>query len=229
MNPYYLPDPIYQLDGSEQQGSNCWAAVGAWQLDGKTGGKMRVTPTRIRTLSGNATGGGSLWDIQAAFSKLGFTYRVATLRAADVRLMLSTQSRKLVSIPTAYDLWPAEQKCDSPGFDGFHMVGVRPGLLPDREVLVMNPLCSKPGPSTEARFQKVSLAAVMKAAQACSSQVGVAGGYVLAGITQVPRPDPTLPEDTVDRLERQLSAAIAHITEQRDDSTAFLTGLASEE
>ena len=222
MNPYYLPDPIYQLDGSEYAGSNCWAAVGAWQLDGRTGGEMRVTPTRIRVLARKtAGGGGSLYDIQRAFQQLGLTYRVATLLATDVRAMLMSPSRKIVAVPTEYELWP--KKCDSPGFDGFHMVGIQPGLLPDREVRVMNPLCSVPGPSAEARFQKVALAAVMKAATSCAKQIGIPAGYLTVGIVQVPKLDPAEPDSPSDLMERRLAAALDFIAQQRDEATAYLT------
>lgn len=222
----YLPDPVYQLDGSPGAGSNCWASVAVWQLDGQTAGEVQMRPQTFRKPAGKPpTGGGNLGDIQHGFAKLGRSYRLTTLLLTDVRAMLTAAgSRRLIAIPTDYSKWP--QKCDAPGFDGFHMVGLRPGLLPEKRVLVMNPVCSVPGESREARYQRVPLMDVLDAAKACAKAVGVPAGYLQVGIVQVPRtPDDTGEETTPERLERQLAEAVVALRTIREEADTTLTSL----
>ena len=40
MTNWYTPRVVFQLDGSQCQGSNCWAASGSMMLDGVTGGTV---------------------------------------------------------------------------------------------------------------------------------------------------------------------------------------------
>jgi hypothetical protein len=226
----YLPDPVYQLDGSPGATSNCWASVAVWQLDGQSGGEIEMRPQTFRKPAGKPpTGGGNLADIQRGFAKLGRAYRLTTLLLTDVRAMLVADgSRRLIAIPTDYSIWP--QKCDAPGFDGFHMVGIRPGLLPEKRVLVMNPVCSVPGASREARYQRVPLADVLDAAKACAKAVGTPSGYLQVGIVQVPRPaDAPSDASTSERLERQLAEAVAALHDIRDQADQTLTSIAAAE
>lgn len=187
----YVPEPIYQLDGSPCQGSNCWAAVGAWQLDGQSGGETVVTPTRFRAMAGeDECGGGSLWDIQRGFQRHGRTYNIRYLPYAELRAWMNSADRRLLAIPTAYDAWPDDKKCDSPDFDGFHMVGIIPGVLRYGQVRVMNPLCSVPGASREARYQKVKIDDVMTAARKVARLTGQPAGTIATGIVWRPKPAP---------------------------------------
>ena len=56
MTEWYIPKVVYQLDGSPCEGSACWAAVGACQLDAATGGGAVITPTLFRKRAGGGSG-----------------------------------------------------------------------------------------------------------------------------------------------------------------------------
>jgi len=222
---YYIPEPVYQLDGSPCQGSNCWAAVGAWQMDGQSEGAQTPSPTRFRAMAGEEEcGGGSILDIQRAFIRQGRTYGVRDIAYQELRAILSADDRRLVALATAYSVWPEDKKCDSPGFDGFHMVGIIPGLLRYGLVRVMNPLCSVPGASREARYQKVKLDDVMAAARACAKATGQPAGTIRAGIIWRPKANaiPDWPSET-ERLQArvmQLEEALRIIQQECEDALA---------
>jgi hypothetical protein len=223
---YYLPEPIYQLDGSPCQGSNCWAAVGAWQMDGQSGGDQTPSPTRFRHMAGeHECGGGSIYDIQRGFLRQGRSYSVRDLPYQTVRSWMAVEDRRLLAIATAYNVWPEDKKCDSPGFDGFHMVGVVPGLLRYGNLRIMNPLCSVPGDSREARYQKVKLDDVMDAARACAKATGQPAGTIRVGIVWRPRPDgdpapaPPTTEELLAQRVAELEQAIIDIRNVCDDVT----------
>jgi len=217
----YIPEPVYQLDGSPCQGSNCWAAVGAWQMDGQSEGDQTPSPSRFRAMAGETEcGGGSILDIQRGFIRQGRSYGLRYLSYADLRSLLSAgDDRRLVAVATAYAVWPDDKKCDSPDFDGYHMVGIIPGLLRYDQVKVMNPLCSVPGASREARYQKVKLDDVMAAARASSKANGDPAGTIRAGIVWRPKAggvvvDPPTTEELLRARVAELEAAIREIARE---------------
>lgn len=218
----YVPDPIYQLDGSPCQGSNCWAAVGSWQMDGQSEGEQVPTPTRLRAMAGvDDCSGGNLYDIQTAFQRTERPYAVRSFTGAELRAILTSEDRRLFAIPTDYKVWPDDKKCDSPDFDGYHMIGVIPGILRYSQLRVMNPLCSVPGASREARYQKVKLDDIMAAARAVAKATGQPAGTIRVGIVWRPKaippvPEPPTTEEMLRARNRELEDAlrsIAHITD----------------
>lgn len=218
----YVPEPVYQLDGSPCQGSNCWAAVGAWQMAGQSEGEQTPTPTRFRELAGEREcGGGNLYDIQTGFQRSGRAYAVRSFTGAELRAILTTEDRRLFAIPTDYNVWPDDKKCDSPEFDGYHMVGIIPGILRYEQLRVMNPLCSVPGASREARYQKVKLDDVMAAARAVAKATGQPAGTIRVGIVWRPKATPVVsePPTTEEMLRarnRELEDAIRTISDVAD-------------
>lgn len=218
----YVPDPVYQLDGSPCQGSNCWAAVGAWQMDGQSEGEQTPTPTRFREMAGETEcGGGNLYDIQTGFMRQGRSYAVRSFTGAELRAILSQEDRRLVAIPTDYKVWPDDKKCDDPSFDGYHMVGIIPGLLRYGQLRVMNPLCSIPGASREARYQKVKLDDVMAAARAVAKATGQPAGTIRVGVIWRPKPQPVVPdppttEELLRARNRELEDAMRTISDIAD-------------
>jgi hypothetical protein len=65
----YRPHQVDQLDGSRYAGTNCTCASAAMALDRHTTGGTRTTASRVRTLTGDTSGGTNLRQNEAALIK----------------------------------------------------------------------------------------------------------------------------------------------------------------
>lgn len=65
----YQPRLVSQLDGSRFAGLNCTCASGATAIDRHTLGHIRTTGARIRTLTGDTSGGTNLNQVDSAWHK----------------------------------------------------------------------------------------------------------------------------------------------------------------
>lgn len=68
-NDYYDPHPVQQADGSYYEWQNCTAASAATGLDRATSGKSKTTGARVRTLSGDTSGGLTLVAVDLALHR----------------------------------------------------------------------------------------------------------------------------------------------------------------
>lgn len=147
----YTPKPIPQLDGSRSQSKNCWAAVGAWLADGASKGRKRLKPEVFRQKSkkpANTTGG--LADLARGLTTMKLWQRGRyrnDLTRRQMRRRFSAKSRKLYGAESDFKAYPPLKKCQ-PGFNGYHAIGIKPGLGAKskgraKKVRVMNPLCKR--------------------------------------------------------------------------------------
>ncbi len=151
-NPY-VPKHVTQVDGSNSQWQNCWAAVGAWLTRGATRSKRRPTPTRFRrwAVKPPKTAGG-LADIQRGLQAKRL-WKHALLKSdiprADLRERLLARSGRLYAAETDFEVYPDKDSCQ-PGFtekeNAYHMIGIVAGEGEGEhagEVRVMDPLCRR--------------------------------------------------------------------------------------
>lgn len=159
----YVPAHVPQMDGSKCETTNCWAAVGAWGVDGLTGGDRTPKPTwfRFKAKAQDCRPGG-LGDIIRGLANMGLwrskTARyVVDMTPARLRRRLRTRTGALVCVETDFEVWPEYKNCQ-PGFDGYHMVGVICGRDDEDRVRVMDPLCKEQG------YRWVKVEAIVRAA-----------------------------------------------------------------
>ena len=142
----YEPEHVTQADGSESEWFNCWAAVGAWQVDGISGGRCKPSPTWFRHKAGRppkTTGG--LGDIITGISSIGGWDEckfISDMTAEWFKRRLRTKTGVLVAVATSFEVWPDGKNCQ-PNFDGYHMIGVVCGADELDRVKVMDPLCNR--------------------------------------------------------------------------------------
>jgi len=182
----YVPGHVTQLDGSECQWSNCWAAVGAWLCKGATRNDVDLTPPQFRKKAQvpECLPAG-LGNIERGMRRAGAWGRncrsLIDVPKADVRKRLLTRSGRLVALETDFEDWPRPTAGDF-----YHMIGVvcGEGTKENRgKVRVMDPL--------ENRIKWVGIDAVMQAANRYNNQHGEERGTLdLIVVTPPPwRPD----------------------------------------
>lgn len=144
----YIPTHVTQKDGSLCQWKNCWAAVGAWLVDGATRGDTRPTPETFRGHSkqaGDDCTTGGLGSISTGMLTLGIAVRRWNdVSLEDARQMIAKpRSRRLYAFETDFIEWPEDLKCQT-DFDGAHMVGVAPSTYAAATdtIRTMDPLCT---------------------------------------------------------------------------------------
>jgi hypothetical protein len=146
----YVPKHVTQADGSDCQWTNCWAATGAWLIDGGTRGRKKPTPMQFRkaarAMKGCRTGGyGDLILGLAAFGVKARLLSDVPIKEARKRLR-NASSRKLYAMASDWSRWPDVDKCRG-DYDGYHMAGLAPGRKTDKkgraETRTNDPLCSR--------------------------------------------------------------------------------------
>ena len=199
---WYKPRHVTQRDPTDpKQFSHCWAAVGAWGVDGATNGASRITAKEFARAagggSGRKAGSGTQEDILKGLDHYGVKARILRLRVADLQEILSAERRGIFAIPTDYDIWPAGKDCmrGEAGPDVNHEVGVIGGAT----LGIMNPLCDD--------YQSIPLATLMQAAAKYARQQGHSG---IIEVVRVLRQEP--PEN---------DAAKKLIAQQRDKLDAW--------
>lgn len=166
MTDLYLPPHVTQRTGSPCQFSNCWAAVGAWQARGASGGTVKVTPEEFRQRAGGGSGRpnpatgcktGFETDLVKGLGVLGLNVSRLDLAFSDLRARVEDPRRALFAVAVDYSEWPQALDCmrGEAGPDVNHMVGIVPGMKANK-VTVMNPLC--------ADYQEIALPALATAA-----------------------------------------------------------------
>lgn len=167
MSIWREPRHVTQRDPSDpRQFSHCWAAVGAWLLDGATDGAAKVTAKEFAKMagggSGRRTGSGTQEDIVQGLNRYGVSSTIVRLGRTDASDRMSADRRAIWAIATDYDLWPTPKDCMNGvvGPDTNHEVGIIGGTPPR----VMNPLCLD--------YQTVTLPVVLDAAFKYAKQQG---------------------------------------------------------
>lgn len=168
---FYQPRHVSQRDPADpRQFSHCWAACGAWLLDGATDGASRVDAQTFARMagggSGRITGSGTQEDIVQGLNRYGVHSDIIDIPAASMTTILSTPRRAIFAIATAYEAWPPALDCmnGTAGPDVNHEVGAIPGVDAAGMLQVMNPLCEE--------YQSVPLADVIHAAQKYAREQG---------------------------------------------------------
>lgn len=171
MSAFYLPRHVSQRDpGDPRQFSHCWAASGAWMLDGATDGASRVDAQAFAKQagggSGRRTGSGTHEDIVQGLNRYGVKADILDVPVSDMRAILSTERRAIFSLSTAYEAWPVALDCmgGTAGPDVNHEIGVICGVDDKGTVDVMNPLCEE--------YQRVPLDDVIRAAAKYAKEQG---------------------------------------------------------
>ena len=145
----YVPRHVTQADGSRCQWTNCWAATGAWLVDGGTLGKHKPTPMEFRAaaraLKGCRPGGyGDLIAGLAHFGVKAILLDDISIPAAKKRLR-NDNGRKLYAMASDWSRWPDVDKCRG-DYDGYHMAGLVPGkkvVKGKAEIRTNDPLCNR--------------------------------------------------------------------------------------
>lgn len=135
----YRAKPVTQRDGTELQFSNCRMASGATGIDYDTFGKTTSTGAKMRSRSGDPSGGTTSDDIQRAWRSYGQTITIRDGKTFD-DLIKDLKDGRLVHI----DVW--HEACGGPCLSGSgrygHTMAVAPERSADGKWLVADPWCS---------------------------------------------------------------------------------------
>ena len=166
----YRPDgPVMQMDGSQCEHVNCWAATGAFCVDAATAGARKPEPTFFRFKAGK--GGpdcqlGGIADVQRGLANFDLRSRMtyyADVPRAELRRKLLRRTGLVVVLECDFEAWPPEDNCQ-PGFRGYHTIAAICGdeAAHRGEIRVADPLCR--------RYRWVKADGVLDAAQEYSRE-----------------------------------------------------------
>jgi hypothetical protein len=127
-------------NGSNYDGRNCTAAIGAVAIDAHTGGKITSNPAVIRNHQYDWSGGIGLDDVNVAWKNLwpGNALDLSGRDWADV--LAALKENRFVAIQGDYDQIPYAYQCQKGGtFD--HAFGLGGWRASDGMVLLYDPLC----------------------------------------------------------------------------------------
>lgn len=172
-------------NGSNYDGRNCTAAVGAIAVDAHTGGRIKSSPPKIRNAQLDWSGGIGLDDVNYAIRRLyGSDYMMELPGSFDwADVIAALKARRFVAIQGDYDQIPYSYQAQKGGtFD--HAFGLGGYRSSDARVLLYDPLAK--------RAVWVPQYVIRGAAEKLALAQRGSRGRLFAGLTR-PMPPPYVP------------------------------------
>jgi hypothetical protein len=129
-------------NGSNYDGRNCTAAMGAVSVDAATGGRITSNPAQIRNHQNDWSGGIGWDDVNVALDNLGYPKLVLPTNFDWYDTLAAVKEGRFVGIQGDNDQVPYEYQCQKGGtFD--HAYGLAGWRASDSRVLRYDPLCGR--------------------------------------------------------------------------------------
>lgn len=127
-------------NGSDYDGRNCTAAMGAVAIDAHTGGRIQSNPAQIRNAQYDWSGGIGLDDVNVAWSRLWPGNQLILPQAHDWSDVIASVRENRFAIVQGDNDRMGVYSCQS-SFTGDHAYGIGGYRASDGRVLFYDPLC----------------------------------------------------------------------------------------